>query len=83
MLEDICEWKQDQQRNTKVIHDVGGENDGAEFIQLGEEKAKRDIIAYLLLPIGWLQRTEGHILLSQRCTGATDVVHSKENSNYI
>lgn len=65
MLEDICEWKQDQKRNTKVIHCVGRED---AFVQLGEEKAKRDIIAYLLLPVEWLQRSEGHILLSRRCT---------------
>lgn len=50
-----------------MIRDVGGEDEGAGFVQLGEEKAKRGI-AYLLLPPGWLQRTEGHILLSLRCT---------------
>lgn len=37
MVEDIREWKQDWQRSTKVIPDVGGENKGAEFVQLGEE----------------------------------------------
>lgn len=31
-----------------MIYDVGGEGKGAGFIHLGEEKAKRDIIAYLL-----------------------------------
>lgn len=35
MVEDISDWKQDRQRNTKVIHDVGGENEEAEFGQLG------------------------------------------------
>lgn len=48
MLEDICEWKQDQHRNTRMIHGVGGEDKGAGFVHLGEKKAKRDIIAYLL-----------------------------------
>lgn len=51
-----------------MIRDVEGEDEGAGFVQLGEEKAERGIIAYLLLPPGWLQRTEGHIRLSPRCT---------------
>lgn len=51
-----------------MIRDVGGDDEGAGFVQLEEEKAKRVIIAYLLLPPGWLQRTEGHILFSLRCT---------------
>lgn len=66
MLEDICEWKQDQQRNTKMIYDVGGKDEGIGFVQLEEEKAKSDIIAYFLLLIGWLQKTVDHIFLSWR-----------------
>jgi len=40
MLEDVCRQKQDQQRNTNMIRAVGGEEEGAGFLQLGEEKAR-------------------------------------------
>lgn len=48
-----------------MIRDVEGEDEGAGFVQLGEEKAERGIIAYLLLPPGWLQRRGSHSSFSE------------------